>query len=76
MIPDPKGDPEEGEDGVRRGILEGEMMTDGPSLTTVAGAAAAFFLAESFLNKGLHRKVEIAINLVGGTDTTEIKIHV
>lgn len=56
FTPDPKGDPEEGEDGVRQGIFEGEMTTDGPSLTTVAGAIAAFFLAESFLNKGLHRK--------------------
>ena len=56
--------------------MEGEKTTDGLSLTTVAGAAAAFFLAESVLNKGLHRKAEIAINLVGGTDNTEMKIHV
>ena len=56
MTPDLKG-----EDGVRRGILEGERTTDEPALTTVTGAPVAVFLAESFLNKGLHRKVEIAM---------------
>ena len=64
MIPDPRG-----EEGERRGILDGER-TNEPSLMTVNGAAAAFLFTESFLNKGLCRKVEFVINSGG---TLEIK---